>query len=73
MEAEASFGWHIVISGHSHLGGGTGGGYYKIIAHQIQLIFVPGHPYVNFHVVFHVVFFILKHMVHQHVIIENQH
>ena len=42
VEAEASLGAHGTVRGHSHLGGGAGCGYYKVVAHKMQLIFLPG-------------------------------
>ena len=42
VKAEASFCVHRAVCSHSHLGGGAGGRYYKVITHKMKLIFFPG-------------------------------
>ena len=42
IKAEAGCGAHGTVCSHSHLGGGAGGSYYKVVTHKVQLVCLPG-------------------------------
>ena len=42
IEAEAGLGAHGTVCHHPHLGRGAGGGYCKVVTHEMQLVCLPG-------------------------------